>query len=283
MATPDNEHQPIEDLKRFLAEEVGEDGNFDRAFSALTDGLGLESPVKRRDVPSAIPNLANAIPAGLPTPSPRDVKKGVAAVLNDNEPPKPPEPKFEFAPAPIVERSLSTISEEFVEETQEPRNTREEKAERTKASPPELPRPGIFRRTMAAILDEVLVLTLFAVTLVVTSNILSAGATGGSAKVLEHLREPELMRFASLEFALVWIAYLFITVGVFGRTFGMWAWNIRINFGDGTSGDRALKKIMRVFWSFFFFAPVAPLVLLWVRIKGKNLLDALSGTALCKT
>ena len=135
---------------------------------------------------------------------------------------------------------------------------------------------------MAAILDQVLVLTTFAITLVATSNVLSDGATGGSAKVIEHLREPELMRLASLEFAGIWLGYLFLTVVVFGRSFGMWAWNIRIDFGKGTSGDRALKKIMRVFWSFLFYAPVATMVFLWVRLKGRNLLDGLSGTALCK-
>lgn len=285
MQNKDSHFAPLEDLKRFLADEIGEDANFDRAFSPLTDGLGLESPPRKREVPTTIPNAA-ALHSPVQQPlSPRDVKKGVAAVLSDVEAPKQPEPKFEFTPAPIVERSMELQRGEtvFEEKLPEPDALKVSPDERTPATPPVLPRPGTFRRAMAAILDEVFVLTLFAMTLVATSNLLSAGATGSSAKVIEHLKEPAMLRMASMEFALIWMGYLFVFVGIFGRTFGMWVWNTRISFGNvADSGERAVKRIMRMFWTFVFFAPIVTLPLLWVRVRGRNLLDLLSGTSLCK-
>ncbi len=151
--------------------------------------------------------------------------------------------------------------------------------------PPSIPAPTFMKRFLAGLLDEIFVLTIWLIALAITSNALSIGGADMSAGFLKNFSNPMFLRFAALEFATVWLAYLAIGLGVLDMTFGMWVWGMRLRYNAGADGDgRFLRKVTRIVLTFFFFAPVFPLTLLSLRIKGKNLLDLLSGTGVyCST
>ncbi len=129
-------------------------------------------------------------------------------------------------------------------------------------------------------MDQVFVQALWLIALVITSNIFSGFETGLSAGVFRNLSEPLFFRFAILEFAALWLGYLALSLGIFGMTFGMWVWGIRISYGDPRDENYGLRKLMRILWSFMFYAPVLPSLLLVFRKNDKNLVDALSGSNL---
>jgi uncharacterized RDD family membrane protein YckC len=128
-------------------------------------------------------------------------------------------------------------------------------------------------------MDEMFVLTVFAVAIVVMSNFLTGFSSGFSVKVFKSFTNPLFARFAMLQFAVLWAGYFAIGAGLFNATFGMWVWGMRISYGPADE-SYPLRKLMRIFWSVVFFAPIAPLLLLIPRRNGRNILDALSGSNL---
>lgn len=246
------------DLQEFFEKELsGADARAtSRVFVPLTDGLGLESP-KQKDAAFQV-----EVPKPPPIKFDREFpqRKSDVSILFD-EAPSPVEPAPVEQPiVPVAESRLVLSEPDKI------------------VAPPPIPQPSFFRRAMAAMIDELFVLTLWIIALVITSNLLTGFSTGVSNQVFKELGNPLFLRFAILEFATIWLSYLAICLGVMDVTFGMWVWGIRVSYGGRSEGNFALRKLMRIVWGFLFYAPVAPLVFLLFHRKGRNLLDALSGT-----
>lgn len=231
----------LKEYQAFLGEILGESAEEHlKAIRPLTSGLGLESPAKSTPSPEAIPQKPQA-PSRRRTLEDKPIQRV-----------PPPIPK----PEPL---------------TEEPQVT---------SPPPPLPSVSLIKRASSAFLDQVFVQALWLIALVITSNIFSGFETGLSAGVFRNLSEPLFFRFAILEFAALWLGYLALSLGIFGMTFGMWVWGIRISYGDPRDENYGLRKLMRILWSFMFYAPVLPSLLLVFRKNDKNLVDALSGSNL---
>lgn len=139
------------------------------------------------------------------------------------------------------------------------------------SKPPPVPSAGTFRRGFAGIFDLIFLVALSTLIIFISSRV-----TGKAAE----LTSSAFLKFALLEYATIAFCYFAIGIGILDVTLGMWVWGLRVAYGqDG----KVLKKIARVFLSLVFFGPVVPSLLLIVRINGKNLLDALSGTSLYRT
>ncbi len=152
--------------------------------------------------------------------------------------------------------------------------------EKRSVKPPPLPSPSAVRRLFASLMDQMFVLTFFTFALVLTANLMDGFSTGFSLKVFQNFSNPAFVRLATLEFAVLWVLYFGIGVGVLDATFGMWVWGVRVSYGPKGDSGYALRKAMRVFWSVLFFAPVVPMFLLAIKRRGRNLLDTLSGSNL---
>lgn len=237
----------LKEFRAFVGELLGDESEDQiEAIGPLTSGLGLESPIRSVPVPEII----------APKPQAPSRRRSLEEKRVQTLP--PPIPKPIFNPAPEIE-----VIEEVPSE-----------------APPPLPSVSLLKRASCAFLDQVFVLTLWLISLVITSNIFSGFETGLSAGVLRNLSEPLFFRFAVLEFATLWMAYLALGLGIFGMTFGMWVWGIRISYGDRRDENYGLRKLMRILWSFVFYAPILPSSLLVFRKNDKNLVDALSGSNL---
>lgn len=243
---PTANSQPLQELQSFFGEmlELGATQPKE-SFKPLTDGLGLESPKRSVPVEATV------------APSPKKV-----------EPPKRP---LSPLPAPTPAPSYSSVV------AAEPTPPKRPPALPI-SSPPPLPSVSLLKRISSVVLDQLFVQTLWAVALVITSNILSGFETGFSAEVFRSFSDPLFFRFAVLEFATLWLGYLALCLGITNMTFGMWVWGIRISYGNKTDENYGLRKLMRIFWSFVFFAPVLPSILLLFRKNERNILDGLSGS-----
>lgn len=146
--------------------------------------------------------------------------------------------------------------------------------------PPKLPTVNATKRLLSFIVDQIFVLTLWALAIVITSNLQNGFSTGFTMAVLNDFSNPVFQRFAILEFSAIWLTYLAISVGILDLTFGLWVWGLRVSYGSPSDSQYWMRKMMRVIWSFFFLAPIVPSFLLMFRRKGRNLLDVLSGTNL---
>jgi hypothetical protein len=265
--------EEFEAFKDFLEKEIPGMTPHGRRVVAVTPGLGLESPPKKV----------------APTPAPPKPAKADLEKVADVVPPRrPPLAAFDFEKLdkPPTQNRIPKIKDETtlasVMESPMPTPTVFEEVvpERTRiVTPPPLPEVSPLRRVLAVVMDEMFVLTLFAVGLVITANLLSGFSSGFSIEVLKGFSNPLFFRFALLQFAVLWAGYFAISIGLFNTTFGMWVWGMRISFGSPDE-SYPLRKLMRIFWSVVFFAPILPLVLLIYRRKGKNLLDVLSGSNL---
>jgi len=173
------------------------------------------------------------------------------------------EPKI-VEPSPAVKETLKPVPEETPEE------------------PPPVPQPSFFRRLLAAVMDEIFIVSLWLLALTLTSNFLAGQSFGFSTQNLFNLQNPYFLQFALLEFVALWFCYLAVCIGAMDMTFGMWVWGVRVAYGDPTS-PRSTKKLMRILFSFLFYCPVIPLFLLLFRRKGRNLLDILSGTSVYRS
>lgn len=241
------------DLRKLIDEELGElrKENLTRAFHPITDGLGLESP---RKIENPFMEPESEIPAIIERQS-----KETAQVAPPNLPPdeKPSKP---MALASVIAGNSSK--------------------ENRKPIPPPLPKPSSLRRMLGALVDEVFVLSLWYLALFTTGKLLAETMNLELGRGLV-LQSPLFLKFAALEFAILWIFYFALCLGVLDMTFGMWVWGVRVAYGKA-GGSRFFKKLRRILLSLFFYAPIIPLVLLIFRRKGRNLLDVLSGTSLLK-
>lgn len=270
----------VVDLQKFLANELSEtesDPTFHRAFTPLTDGLGLESPRKQEAIfnaPELEPEPApppESAPEPMAPPAPEPLK--VESVIG---PPQSKEPKLDLdsEDLPPIDPLLAAkrVPIGFFEEPAKP-----EPAPVSRVAPPPIPTVGLFRRVFAAILDQGLVLSLWVVSLIITSQILSRGEDALWDRLLRDLSSPTFLNFALMEFAALWLAYYAICLGAMDMTLGMWAWGMRVGY---TEGNRGWKKWRRIVLSLGLVAPVVPSLILAIRVRGRNLLDGLSGTSL---
>lgn len=262
------------ELQDFLEKEVKEanPGAFYRSFVPLTEGLGLESPERS--------NEAERLAAEAPPPPIQhkiERKPEMHFLLDEpiifNEPVNSGVPVAEILQ---TEASLSSVMEPpplKVEDKPEVRPT-------AQVAPPPIPQPTSLQRVLAAVIDHIFVVSFWAVALLITSSAFNGFSSLVPANILKDFTNPIFQRFALLEFAAIWICYFAVCVGLLDLTFGMWVWHIRVSFGSKNDSNYWMRKMMRVVWSFFFYAPIVPMLLLTVRRKGRNLLDLLSGTHL---
>jgi uncharacterized RDD family membrane protein YckC len=242
--------ETIKDFQAFLGELLEDEQEKKlEGVRPITHGLGLESPLQKKAVtePAASPKPKADVhtPRRVATPTP----------IATPTPVPPPIPKQELT---------SFISPESTETM----------------APPPLPSVSLVKRAASLFLDQVFVQTLWVIALVITSNIFSGFETGLSSGVFKGFSDPLFFRFAVLEFAAIWLGYLAISLGIFNMTFGMWVWGIRISYGNQKDENYGLRKLMRILWSFAFYAPIFPSLLLMFRKNERNLVDALSGSNL---
>ena len=229
-------------------------------FVPLTNGLGLESPKRKETVTATTEPVQPVKQKYIFEPADKykyvSSEKSLAAVM---------EMGMEVEQVSSSPEVVSHVEELFSESAKE-------------LIPPPLPQPSFFRRIMTPLIDELFVLMFWAIAVLITSNVLTGFSIGLSNKVFKEFSNPLFVRFAILEFATIWLAYFMVCLGIIDRTFGMWVWGLRVSYGTSTEGNYALRKMMRVIWSFIFYAPIVPLFLLLFRRRGRNLLDTLSGT-----
>ena len=293
----------LAELQKFLADEITKAGGskFDRAFTPITDGLGLESPREQaRKAPLTFPTQPAALPEtkpqapviekrsdgfglrdalGVPERTPSDQKlfdQMRALRTHDSEfaPKHPSAPKTRLPDAeePPVDSLLKQTPSVTPIGLEEP-------TPRSRAlTPPPLEKPSGFRRLQATILDEVFVISIFFFALLISANLFPKTPGGWMARLGNGLNNPIFIRFALLEYTTLWLAYLAIGVGLLDATFGMWVWGLRVSYGN--SARLGFRKWLRIVFSFAFMAPIFPLSLLAIRIRGKNLIDKLSSSHL---
>jgi len=272
------------DLQKFLAGELANtesDPSFHRSFTPLTDGLGLESPKQPAEKfvpPPAPPAPVVAAPIEPPAPAPAPLKVDSTVGLPQSKEPQGIRPAKivhdEDEEMPPVDPLLAAkrVPADFF--------AQEEKVEAAPApytAPPPIPTAGFFRRFQAAIIDQVIVLGVWALVVSITSQVLAKGGEGFVTQLTMDISNPVFIRFALLEFVTLWLAYFAICLGAMDMTLGMWAWGLRVGY---TAGSRGFKKWLRILFSLAFLAPIVPSVFLIFRFHGRNLLDALSGTSL---
>lgn len=281
------------ELQKFLADELAQAGgesHFGRAFRPLTDGLGIGAAAKK-PVPQAPapPPKAPVVARSGRIPVPDATKffesfptETSAPLIPVREPDRTPErPRVEVRqmpeprPAPVEAPTHRVVTPEARAEIAP--------APEAAVQPPPVPQASFFRRLLAGIVDQIFVLSLVTVVLLITSIVLSREGGALSKGLLMNLRHPAYIRFAILGFATIWMSYLVLGVGILDMTFGMWVWGLRIGYGQASEGSPLARKVMRVICSFFLEALVLPAPLLAVRIKGRNLIDWLSGSYLYRT
>lgn len=298
------------------------ESSFTRAFLPLTDGLGLESPkrpsvyapekevipgksappqtprpeIKKANLPPAPeikvkaktaasathkelgPLLSDEALAGLAeTKEPAIDRERVLkeAVGRKEIAPLRPRPALDTEEMPPVDPLIAPKVTPVVPAAEEKRV-----AAREVAVPPPMPAASWFRRAQAAVVDQVLVLGMWVGALVITSNSLSRSADPLVTRLLHDFTSMVFLRYAALELAAIWFGYLALCLGIMGMTIGMWVWGLRVSFGGERRG---LKKLARIFFSLLLLAPMLPSLVLIIRIRGRNLLDLLSGTSLYRT
>jgi hypothetical protein len=299
------------ELKEMIREALDTGSSASKAFEPITEGLGLKSPMKpeisapstglspaRAHTTSAAntstadnKTMASDTPVARPAPVPEKPKLSLSRV-EDKTPPPPAsdsyktvvrswshsqEPQARPAPetkAKPVAKTTSVGPPKVTNlfETIAPASTKTPVAQ-----PPPVPRAGMMRKLFSFVIDQTFVWTVWISAVVVTMRVLGP-VTMDSWSVADvgNLRNPVFQRFAVLEFATIWLAYLSIGIGVLDMTFGMWVWGIRLRYLDEDTGLRFLKKSFRVLMSFFFYAPILPSFILILRRNGRNLLDWLS-------
>lgn len=293
------------ELQKFLAdelEEAGGESHFGRAFRPLTDGLGLAGNAKKEAAP--VPKAPTPKPAApAPRPSARvpvpDATKFFDSFPTETSPPLVPErPRVEARREEVVPRPVpvvpaipvikeipqrSVFAERKADRAADVARALQETEEETKTLPPPVPQASFFRRLLAGMIDQAFVLSLLAVVLLITSAVLSKEGGVLSRGLLTNLKHPAYIRFAILGFATLWMSYLVLGVGILDMTFGMWVWGLRISYTTQSGDSHFARKLMRVLTSFCFEALLFPSVLLVIRVKGRNLVDWLSGSYLYRT
>jgi len=270
------------ELREFIASELDPSGLEDRSqrtVRPLTNGLGLESPRRAEGTPARAATPTRK-PTPLATPSIKLKPEWVdpppiSAPLADV-----PRPAFR---APEVERPLASVIAPTAPIAAIAVETPPAVSTEKSPTPPPMPKASLFRRLCAAIIDELFVWSLFLLALGVTLKVLAGPSFEFTLETLRKFPNPVLVRFGIMEFATLWLSYFAICVGVLDMTFGMWVWGLRITYGRENTENRFIRKVLRIVLSFFFYAPLLPLVLLGVQRKGRNLLDFFSGTTLYRS
>jgi uncharacterized RDD family membrane protein YckC len=300
------------DLQRFLADELSESvdfsTDFSKSFTPLSEGLGIHQ-FKNRSAetlsrfPAELPRVFQQPEFAMPPPPPP--MSAVEELLQDSRPTRAASPAVErSAPPKVVARFVdeSAIEEQFNSRSEAPvasfrtqdsrlkqalngsqdfkRSLPELESEAEFATPPPLPKVGLLRRSMAALMDQVFVGTLAVLTLIFVTNVLSSGSAPVSGKLLKEFTQPQFAKYLLAGFATLWFGYLSLSVGVLESTFGMWIWGMRINYGRE---QRFIKKVARVGLSFLFLMPLLPGLILVFQRHGRNLIDSLSGTDVYRT
>jgi hypothetical protein len=261
------------DLQDFLTSELIDQGTaYRRAFIPITEGLGLDSP---RNIKPKIEIE--------PEPAPVIVEAAVNSTEPETQVSRPTPPPL-VTPLRLNENRLAEVMESSHEKPEAQFfETKNETPQfeingSSNIQPPPLPRPSLFKRVLAGVIDQVFVLFIWTGMVVLTSNLLNDFSTGFSIDVITDFSHPRFQRIAVLEFAAAWLGYLGFSLLIFKRTFGMWVWSIGVSYGDKVEENYTLRKAMRIFWTFIFSAPIAPSILLVIRKNGRNILDVLSGT-----
>ncbi len=232
------------DLQRFLRDEIGggagSDSDLHRAFTPLTDGLGIAQST-------------GATRAGRAT----FAQPGVPAVT-----------EFRSAEPLEAEMPVRAATRLFMESAEE------QLADEVRLeAPPSFPAATLFRRFLAGFVDQCFVLTLLLLALAITSNALSGTSADLGTRFLRELSSPAFLKSAALEFGVVWLGYLALSFTISEATFGMWVWGLRFNFGES---KRFWKKLARTAMGMFFYPFVLPTALLVFQREGTNLVDALT-------
>lgn len=268
----------LKELQQMIADELGEKSS-SRSFQPITEGLGLGSP-QRSEMAAPLPPLTE------------DLRRA----FQDSNVSKPVKPSYAHNP---VERMFSPPPakmppiERRPELTLDPLPPIQAPAELPKKTPASVVEPmppeerpassvGTARRFFAFIIDQVFIWTTWLFALVATLKVLM-GQNGIQLPTTGSFQDPLFIRFALVEFATLWLAYLSIGIGILDMTFGMWVWGIRVRYEDASGDNRFIQKALRIVGGFFFYGTVLPGFLLIFRRKGRNLLDLISGTSLYRT
>lgn len=246
----DGDLTTLVDLQKFLAEELAQGAeqgvDLSRAFTPLTDGLGIH--------PSHKPAPAGAAKAGEPVfvaPSP--------APVTEFRTPTPEKEKARPSTRLIIDDALDSA--------------RPSQEDFSVSPPPPVPAVGLGRRFMSGMVDQLFVWTAWLLALAITSNAMAGTSGDFGQRLVRELSNAAFLRSAGLEFAMIWVGYLVLSFGILEMTFGMWVWGLRINYGEERRG---WKKLARVLMGLLFYPTVIPTVLLAFRKDDKHVLDAVT-------
>ncbi len=303
------------ELQKFISDELGSPGgatDFSRSFRPLTDGLGLESPDPKKKIDPPKPTRpfserrdtgrlddlfsTDPIPAKpMETPSTLGNDRDPMLKAFQNLPESTPAPRTPTAtppPPPTAPEQISPLEQvaasrlitsvrppEAPALSNDPEVIRHLNPEPT-LPPPSLPKADFSRRFLAAVLDHVFIWTLFSVLVILTGMVLEGlGPAQLSTWFFTSFSNPKFVRIIALEFSVLWLTYLVMAVGVLDMTFGMWVWGLRLNYPNVKEGEwLTLRKCTRLVMSFLFYPIPVLAPLLFIRSKGRNLVDWISGS-----
>jgi hypothetical protein len=248
------------DLQAFLMEELGAgDGKANdiaRAFTPLTDGLGIHSTGKPM-------GASRAGASSFVAPSVSNVTEFHTIQPLDSE-----------------RKATRPSAQLFIDEGLEALPSESESSSDIGIVPPPVPLPTLFGRFLSGFVDQCFVLMVFLLALAITSNALSGNGADFGARFLRQLGSPAFLRSAAMEFGMIWLAYLTLSIAILETTFGMWVWGLRFNFG--TSG-RFWKKLARITLGMFVYPFIAPTLLLLFQKRGYNLVDGITQSSVYKS
>jgi len=244
------------DLQKFLAEELTEGAqkgvDLTRAFTPLTDGLGIHGSTK--------PQPTGAAKAGAPA----------------YVPPAPRVTEFRSV-QPLATEKKKSSAQMIVDHDYEGQMASQAYASEFEMTspPPPVPLPGVARRFFAGVVDQCFVFAATLLTLAITSN-----AMADSNRFFSGFSNPAFVRSAMLEYAMIWLGYLVLSLGLLEMTFGMWVWGLRVGYGET---GRGWKKMARIIMGMFIYPWIAPAILLLFQKDGQHLVDAFSQSHVYRT
>lgn len=263
------------ELRELVASELDEVAGNDqtyRSFRPLTDGLGIQINMAGY----AAPQIGNSKQNSelfekiekSEGPIPLAVSKSYFQQEEDKKTLRPLADLIESAKVPVfIDSEPEVYSKQIA----------------ISSSPPPIPSVSLIRRLLAAILDQVFVLSLFLLALGLTLRLLAGGGFNWTFASIKAFQNSRFIQFAVLEYFTVWFCYLALCIGVLEMTFGMWVWGLRIKYSAQGGVHKFFSKAVRTLLSAIFYAPIIPIVLLVLRRKGRNMVDWLSGTSLYRT
>jgi len=284
-----------EDFSQFLNEQLGtKDSAEDRSktFFPITNGLGLSSPERQSPLPPIRfrPPPKENEPLFHDPPEKKTIRSRSPSIIKKfstfknkkkkkkkNKEAPPLSRQARVITPPRLPSPVAHTQKMFLRtRTPPPLSTRP-----IKILPPPVPHPTLPQRIIAAVFDEVFVLSLWGTIMLITVRLVTGNYLSFLSEQSSLFNNSIFINFAIAEFIALWICYLSVGIGVLNMTFGMWVWGIRVGFVGYGKENESNRKFLRVLLSFLFYAPIAPLVFLLFRNRQKrNLLDTLSGTML---